>query len=239
MEDTYIYGMDKKPSRKISIPALRPVVVGQADPRLKNSLKNIASLLQLQAADDVRARPDEVLTDAAARIETVAHWHAFRAQARNAGRRTVALDAYLQAFSDHFVEVFPAQSRIMLLVNADPVQVPARVAGVLGQIVNELVIKTVRQAFGPKRPGAIQVECGTDADGAIALQVGDDTRGHRNGYGLRAPGTFGMQIVKALVKQLGGRFAAAKPGARICYRVTVPIPGRASSAGRKQPIHRR
>ena len=229
--------------------ALRPVVVGQADPRLKNSLQQIASLLQLQAADDARARPDEVLADAAARIKTVAHWHAFRAQARNAGRRTVALDAYLQAFCDHFVEVFPGQPRITLLVNADPIQVPVRVAGMLGQIVNELVINTVRHAFGPKGPGAIQVECGTDANGAIALLVGDDRRGRADGHDrrgrvdghdLRAPGTFGMQIVTALVKQLGGRFAAAKPGARVCYRVTVPVPGRASSsAGRKQSIHRR
>jgi len=230
--------MNKTPSRKISIAALRPVVVGQADPRLTNSLHQIASLLQLQAAD-AGARPDEVLTDAAARIATVAHWHAFRAQARNAGRRTLALDDYLQAYSGHFVEVFPAQSRITLLVNADPIQVPARVAGLLGQIVNELVIKTVRQAFGPKSPGAIEVECGMDADGAIALQVGDDTRGHTNGYGLRAPGSFGMQIVKALVTQLGGRFTAPKRGARVCYRVTVPRPGRASSARRTQPIHRR
>ena len=152
-------------------------------------------------------------------------------QARNSGRRTVALDSYLQTFSDHFV--VPARSRITLLVNADPVQVPARLAGLIGQIVNGLVINTIRHAFGPKRSGTIEVECGTDADGAIALQVGDDTRGHINGYGLRAPGTFGMQTVIALVKRLGGRLAVPKRGARVCYRVMIPMPGRAaSSAGR-------
>jgi two-component system, sensor histidine kinase PdtaS len=154
-------------------------------------------------------------------------------QARNSGRKTVALDGYLQTFSAHVVQVVPVQSRITLLVNADPVRVPTRLAGLIGRIVNELVINTIRHAFGPKRSGTIEVECGTDADGAIALQVGDDTRGHINGYGLRAPGTFGMQTVIALVKRLGGRLAVPKRGARVCYRITIPLPGRASSsAGR-------
>src|SRR6185437_5238493 len=132
--------MHEKHSRKASPAAPRPIAVSRADSRSKKSRPHAA-------------RPDGVLADA--RIKTAAHWHAFRAPARKAGRRTVALDGYLHALVDHLVEIVPVQSRITLLVNADPVQVPARVAGLIGQIVNELVITTVRHACGPTSPGAI------------------------------------------------------------------------------------
>jgi two-component sensor histidine kinase len=208
------------------------MLVGGPDPRIKSNLQRVASLLQIQAGDGGLTRPDEALTDAAARIKAVAHWHAFLSRDRNGGRRTVALDGYLRAAADNFAEVFTAQSRIVLLVNADPVRVPPHVAGLLGQIVNELIINTLRHAFGPKGAGTIQVECGTNADGAIALQVSDSGKGAMNGYGLRTPGTFGMQIVRALVKELGGRLTAPKPGARVC-RITIPMRGRISSRRRK------
>lgn len=241
--------MDKKRSPKSSIAAkssltmawpatLRPMIVGQPDHRVRSSLQLVANLLQLQATSAALTRPEEALSDAAARIKALAHWHAFLSQTPTNGRRTVALDGYLHALADNIVDAAAADSRIVLLVNADPLKVPARVAGMLGQIVNELVMNAVRRAFGAKRSGTIQVECGMDAGGKIALQVSDETEGYVNGTGARAPVTFDLQIVTGLVKQLGGTFIASKPGARLLHRVTIPISGRASSAGRKRPAAR-
>jgi len=236
--------MDNKPSSKISGAgawpnALRPLMARQADDHIKIHLQQVASLLQLQATGDGLTRPDDALLDAAARIKAVAHWHGFLSRARAGGRRTVALDDYLNAFADHFVEVFAAPARIVLLVNADPIRVAPHVAGMLGQIVNELVINAARYAFSPKRLGTIQVECGMDADGRIVLQVSDDRTGYLNGYGLNAPGAFGMQIVAALAKQLGGTFVVPKPGASACHRVTIPVSRRASSASHKRKTLRK
>jgi two-component sensor histidine kinase len=50
----------------------------------------------------------------------------------------------------------------------------------LGQIVNELVT-AVRHGFSAKRPGTIQVDCGTDADGTIELRVSNDAKGYIEG----------------------------------------------------------
>ena len=231
--------MDNKPSSKISgagawPKALRPLIAGHADHHIKIHLQRVAGLLQLQATADAVTRPDEALMDAAVRIKAVAHWHGFLARAQAGGRRTVALDGYLNAFADHFVEDFAAPARIVLLVNADPIRVAPHVAGMLGQIVNELVINAARHAFGSTQIGTIQVECGMDAAGSIVLQVSDDRTGYTNGYGVNAPGAFGMQIVTALAKQLGGTLIVPKPGALACYRVTIPVSRRASSAGRKR-----
>lgn len=236
--------MPEKRARKVSIAetwtaALRPMNAGDADRCVKNSLQRVASLLQLQAAGGALTRPDEALADAAARVKAIAHWHAYLAKAKKKGdRRTMALDGYLHALVDHFIDVFAAQSRIVLLVNADPIRVPPRVAGMLGQIVNELVMNAVRHAFGSIRPGTIQIECGTDADGSIVLQVGDDGKGYSNGAGLHASGTFGIRTVRALAEHLGGTFAASKPGARACHRIAIPMAGRASSANRKRRVSR-
>jgi two-component sensor histidine kinase len=215
------------------------MIQGPADHHIKNNLQRVASLLELQGTAETGMGHDEALAAAVARLKTLAHWHEFLARAQNSGRRTVALDGYLHAFADHFVDVFAARSWIVLLVNADPIRVPARVAGMLGQIVNELVINAARHAFGPKRPGTIQVECGTDAAGRIVLQVGDDGKGYANGYALPASGTLETQIVLALVKQLGGTFVAPKPGARGCHRITIPMPGRAPPESRKRQALRR
>lgn len=117
-------------------------------------------------------QPDEALADAAARLEAVARLHALPFQTQNGGRRTVVLDDYLYALADHFVDDTAGHSRMVLLVNADPIRVSVRVAGMLGQIVNELVT-AVRHALDPKRPGVIQVECGVDAGGTLVLQVSD------------------------------------------------------------------
>lgn len=236
--------MPENSARKVSIAeawteALRPMNAGDAGRCVKNSLQRVASLLQLQAAGGALTRPDEALADAAARIKAIAHWHAFLAAAKKKGeRRTIALDGYLYALVDHFIDVFAAQSRTVLLVNADPIRVPSRVAGMLGQIVNELVIDAIRHSFGPTRPGTIQIECGTDADGSIVLQVSDDGKGYVNGAGLHASGTFGIRTVKALAEHLGGTFAAPKSGVPARHRVTIPMAGRASSANRKRRVSR-
>jgi two-component system, sensor histidine kinase PdtaS len=223
-------------SRNISViwpDALAPMLGAEPDQRIRSNLQRVANLLQVQATEGGLTQPHEALTDAAARLKAVAHWHTFLGRARNGdGRRTVALDTYLHAVADHFAEVFATQSRIVLLVNADPLRLPPRVAGLIGQMVNELIINAVRHAFGPKGAGIIQVGCGANADGSIALQVSDNGKGTMNGSGLGAAGTFGMQIVAALVKQLGGRLLAPKPGARV-FRITLPMSGGVLSAKRK------
>jgi two-component sensor histidine kinase len=232
--------MPNKPSAKTRAAAwpdlLRPMIVSEADHRMKKTLERVASLLQLQAADGAITRPDEALADAAARLRALAHWHAFLSHPRNRGRRALSLDSYLLAFAEHCGNAFVGHSRIVFLVNADPVKVPARIAGMLGQIVNELVISTLRHAVGATD---IQVECGTDAGGRLVLQVTDDRTGCLNGYRLGAPGAFDMQIVTALAKQLGGKFTASKPGARICHRLTIPMPGGVPATSRKRAAVRR
>lgn len=116
--------------------------------------------------------PQEALADAAARMGAVAQVH--KLLAPNGGERgTVKLDDFLHGLANHFVDGAESPSQVVLLVNADPIQVPVRIAGMLGQIVNELV-NVIRHAVDPERPGAIRIECGTDADGAIVLQVNDD-----------------------------------------------------------------
>jgi len=233
--------MQKNRASKTSagtLPAtLHPLIVRRPDLRLKNSLQQVAALLQHQAVGEAPMRPADALTDAAARLKAVAHWHAFLSRIPNRKRRSVEMDVYLRAFADHFADVFALRSRIVLLVNADPVKVPARTAGILGQIVNEFALNAVRRSYRSRSPGVIQIECGTGPDGSLVLQVTDDGKGRAYGSGPHELGAFGMQIVAALVKQLGGAFTAPKPGAQL-RRVTIPRRGRAPSASGKRRAKR-
>jgi two-component sensor histidine kinase len=179
MKTCYCHGMRKNRPSKTSPSELLPSVARLAvrhetDPRILSSLEQVVSLLQ------ATPRADEALTDAAARLEAVAHMHALLAKMQNGGRRTVALDDYLNALADRLVDGTSDKSRTVLLVNVDPIQVPARVAAMFGQVVNELVT-AVRHAFTAGLPSTIQVDCGTDADGTIVLRVSDDGKGYIEG----------------------------------------------------------
>ena len=162
------------PAGDTSPTVIRPAVRHEPDPRIQTSLAHVVNLLQ------ATPRADEALSDAATRLEAVAHLHALLSKMQNGGRRTVALDDYLNALADRLVDGTSDKSRTVLLVNVDPIQVPARVAAMLGQIVNELVT-AARHAFSSSSPGTIQVDCGTDADGTVVLRVSDEGKGYIEG----------------------------------------------------------
>src|SRR3954470_1182811 len=114
--------MKKHPAPRTSTADPSPVVARLAirhetDPRILSSLEQAVSLLQ------AIPRADEAVTDAAARIEAVAYLHAILARMQTGGRRTVALDDYLNSLADRLVDDADT-SRTVLLVNVDPVQVP-------------------------------------------------------------------------------------------------------------------
>jgi two-component sensor histidine kinase len=172
--------MRKIRTPKASAADLSPVVARLAirhetDPRIQSSLEHVVSLLQTAPRVDA-----EALSDAALRLEAVAHLHALLARMQTGGRHTVLLDDYLNAIADRLVDGTADKSRTVLLVNVDPIQVPARVAAMLGQVMNELVT-AVRHAFSADRPGTIQVDCGTDAEGTIELRVSGDGKRYIEG----------------------------------------------------------
>lgn len=174
--------MPKKRTRKTAIAdpspsSPRPGSVEEADHRIKSSLDQVVSGLRLLATDGTLTRPDEALVDTAERIKAVAHLHALLSHSRNGGHETVVLDEYLNAVVDRIVDGVGAQPQVVLLVNADPIRVTVRVAGMLGQIVNEIVA-AAGHSVDPNLGGTIQVECGTDADGVTVLQIGDDGKGY-------------------------------------------------------------
>ena len=71
-------------------------------------------------------------------------------------------------------------------------------------MINELISNALKHAFPEGRRGVISVDLRREEDGRLRLRVADDGVGLPGGLDLRAPGSFGLQIVDLLINQLDG-----------------------------------
>jgi two-component sensor histidine kinase len=110
-------------------------------------------------------------------------------------------------------------------IDAAPLQLAADQAVPLAQLAHELVGNALRHARQP-----ITVVLAGDG-GQTALRVRDGGPGLPEGITSAAGGRLGLEIVRALTRQLGGSFELARlPGGGTEARILVPPPAGLSPA---------
>ena len=159
--------------------------------RVKNSLQLVRTLLQLQgrsASDETRAQLDE----AARRIMTIAAVH----QRLYEGGSVTESDAatYLRALTgDMHALLDPAAGR-PIVVEAEPLMLPADYLTPLGLIVSELVTNAIKHGAG-----RIRVRL-RPSPGGLQVQVDDEGPGFPPDFDARRSGGLGMRLIVALAK---------------------------------------
>jgi two-component sensor histidine kinase len=111
-----------------------------------------------------------------------------------------------------------------VLVEAEPLRLPADAAVLLGLIANELATNAIKHAYAAGEEGPVTIRLRAGA-GRVRLEVADGGRGLPPGYDPAAGGGLGMRLVLALTRQLRGTLTAgdAAPGA--LFAVELPFPG--------------
>jgi two-component sensor histidine kinase len=164
----------------------------EVDHRVKNNLQLIASLIQLQSrrADDPGAR--QALQTVLERLNAVTTVH----------RRLFQGDP--QAFEvDEFIrdlapDLAAAAGRddLTIVLDLDPVQVPASAAAPLALVINELMGNALKHAYPAGQSGRVRVTLRGEATASV-LSVADE------GVGLgEQPAGLGLTIVRLLCQQL-------------------------------------
>src|SRR6202451_2879616 len=143
------------------LPHRVPVLRGEADHRIANSLAMISSLVRLRAARaDSTDSPQTLLMEIADRIDTVGQLHRLIAQS---SRGTVQLSKYLQEICERLGAL--ASEGVSFSVGCSPEQiVPFTVASPLGLITAELFSNSLKYAHPSGLPVKIALSCSRSAE---------------------------------------------------------------------------
>jgi two-component sensor histidine kinase/PAS domain-containing protein len=211
--------------------AEKEVLLKEIHHRVKNNLQVISSLLNLQSRGITDAQAAEVLRDSHSRVKTMALVHEKLYQSHDLVR--VDLSEYTRSLAAYLFRAYGvAHGSITLCVQAaSDVQLSIDSAIPCGLILNEVLTNSLKYAFpalkacgdggngcvGPiggsdstaaGAPYEIRIEIGlvTDARGTAQtrLLIADNGVGLPAGLASRPAGSLGLQLVHALVEQIGG-----------------------------------
>jgi two-component sensor histidine kinase/streptogramin lyase len=177
--------------------------------RVKNNLQIISSLLSLQASQAKDARVRGMFGETQGRVRAIATVHEKLYQSGSVARIEVA--EYLRSVASQLFSSYGGADRILLRIEAEPLELGLDTAIPCGLIVNELVSNALKHAFPDGRRGEIVIEMGLAEPGGFRLRVADD------GVGLPDPapprdGSLGLELVRALTDQLDGLLEVNRHG---------------------------
>jgi two-component sensor histidine kinase len=181
----------------------KEVLLKEVHHRVKNNLQIISSLLNLRASKAPTEEAARSLRDSQSRIHSMALIH--QQLYRSDNLASIDFGQYVRELTTHLTRSVGAAARnIDVEVNVESAPLSIDLAIPCGMIVNELVTNAMEHAFPEGRAGSIGVSF-RSIDHLRELTVSD------NGVGLDttddddSPASLGLQVVHALVEQIGGR----------------------------------
>jgi two-component sensor histidine kinase len=202
----------------IRLPPVQDFRTREADHRIGNSLQLVSTFLALAERRLEEGSAKRALADARNRIAIVARLH--RQLSKTESAEHVMLDDYLGALSDDLSRALIDGRRVTLLVNVDCIAVSATTARDLALIINELISNALKHAFPQDREGIIEIACGLDANGQIALHVRDNGVGYPGHDGGDKDG-LGMKMVDMLLAQMKGHLDSETSGGQVIHKICV------------------
>jgi two-component sensor histidine kinase len=186
--------------------------------RIKNNIQIISSLLRLQAGAAQDEKLLEVLAASQSRIRSISLIHEKLYQSRDLA--TVDFGDYIRVLAGQVIHLAGVNPSVVRLeVQAERVRLGAKRAIPCGLIINELILNALKHAFPQGKTGTIRIELKPQARGRYLLTVSDDGVGLPESIDIQRPERLGLQIVRDLVKQLGGRLDVDRQ-AGTTFRIT-------------------
>ncbi|RWY67681.1 PAS domain S-box protein [Rhizobium sp. WSM1325] len=196
------------------------VMMREMSHRVKNSLMLVTGMLAMQARGTDVAEVKRALTDAEARVATIAamHDHLWR----QTDLETIDLADFLEGLCERLAQT---SNQHAIVFEGTPCRIDADGAIQVALLVNELVTNAFKHAY-PSGGGRIDVKIETAAE-EILLAVSDQGVGLPQGFDLRdsSRNSLGMKIIGGLVRQLKAKLAIedAAPGARFAIHVPAAL----------------
>ncbi|WP_162996618.1 histidine kinase dimerization/phosphoacceptor domain -containing protein [Mucilaginibacter celer] len=173
--------------------------------RVKNNLQIVMSILNTQSAylqNDVAL---EAIRGSQHRVNAIALLH--QKLYNSATVASVSMPSYITELIDYLSDSFDTSYRkIKIKQVLDPLNLDPALAVPIGLILNEAITNAIKYAFDNKG-GEITVTLMAGGDGTAALKVADTGRGLPPDFDFGEANSLGMEMMKALGKQLKGKFS--------------------------------
>lgn len=197
----------------------KEILLKEVHHRVKNNMQIISSLLSLQSGylKDPEAR--SALKECQNRIYSMALVH--DKLYREKDLASIDFGDYAEKLLVHLFQVhIPSSEGVTFSVRVDVPALTVDMAIPLGLILTELVSNSLQHAFSPGQGGSLKVSLLPEGENLV-LEVRDDGRG----YQLESGSRFGLEIVRLLSAQLGGKFnITGLNGGGTLARVSFPRP---------------
>jgi PAS domain S-box-containing protein len=169
--------------------------------RIKNNMQTVKAVLGLQARSVKDAAANAILKDSESRVASMMTLYdkLYRTEHPSA----MSADRYISPLIDEIVEMFGERGGIHVEKDIEHARIEPKALSALGLILNELLSNSMKHAFVERSSGTIRVALRTSGK-RIRLEVRDDGIGFTEQAGAVPEGTFGLNMVKTLVGQLGG-----------------------------------
>jgi two-component sensor histidine kinase len=202
--------------------ALKTVSLTEIHHRVKNNLQIVSSLLRLQSSKFADPAVRDVFTECRDRINAMARLHEQLYDER--GQSHLDFAPHLRELAETLLRSHkPIGCKLMLNLCADYVPLDLDQSILLSLIANELLLNALKHAFHGRTAGTVDAELRTIHD-RVTVTICDDG----NGF-VRQPGKIqkergsGMDLVKAMSRQLGGEFVINRvPGGGTCATISFP-----------------
>jgi two-component sensor histidine kinase len=197
--------------------SVKDATIREIHHRVKNNLQTIASLLRLQGRRLDSPEAKAALQESVLRIGSIALVHETLSQEL---RDVVDFEGVARRICGMVAEgLVPSGAGIDISVSGSTGALSSDVATPLAVALTELLQNAVEHAYPDGASGAVVVELARSGD-EVVVTVCD------NGIGMPEEPTrgarLGLQIVRSLIGELGGRFEVGPgPGARVTLRVPV------------------
>lgn len=195
--------------------------------RVKNNLQIVMSILNTQSAYLQNDVAIEAIRGSQHRVNAIALLH----QKLYSGTTValVSMPTYISELIDYLSDSFDTSTRrIKIRQSLDALSIDAAMAVPIGLILNEAVTNAIKYAFD-NNGGEIHISLSTTADNNVVLTVADNGRGLPPDFDFCEANSLGMEMMKALGKQLKGKFTI-QTDQGVTIMITFPIEQNTNSA---------
>ena len=164
----------------------------------------IVSLLRLQSYAAKDKKIEDMFKVAQNRIRSMAIIHEKLYKSEDFANINFA--SYILNLTTHLMQTYQIDPKqITLKTDVKDVHLDINQGVPVGLLINELVSNALKHAFPKGKKGEIIVKFHADKKGKKTLIVSDNGIGHPDTLDLSKPKTLGLQLIKDLTKQIGGK----------------------------------
>jgi two-component sensor histidine kinase/sensor domain CHASE-containing protein len=171
--------------------------------RVKNNLQVVSSMLKIQSEYSKDKKTVEMFQESQNRVRSIALIHEMLYQSKNLSK--IDFSEYIQPITTNLMRTYGVDPiRIKVKINVKDVFMDLDRAIPCGLIINELFSNVLKHAFPKGRPGEVLIDLFQQSSQELTLLIKDNGVGLPIGMDFKNTDSLGLQLVNALVDQLGG-----------------------------------